>query len=860
MQVRFIAATTVCALVSGCGGGGSGGINPTPAPPPGSATPTPSGSANMDLLGPLLLSETFTNDAASGSATYPKNGGRPTTATAAASATIVYEASSQKYTLTVNGRTQSFLPSDIDRAQSSAAVTVYAKTSDGKTDSLTLTNAGTSGRFTYRYVAGGFWQRTADGTAAISGSLDSVAYGVETPSASVPRSGYASYSMDLIGAQTLADRVTGITGSGTLVADFAGGRLSTSGEIANASPTSASRFSGTARLSSTDGSFSGDIGLNSATAVNYNGALTGRFFGPAAEEVGATFSAAANDGNIVVGALLGRRNNVTGGNGLISDLTAAEFLNGDSARLDFRGLNTPIAVQAHGMRTMVAYYDPTQENYTVLLKDRFKVLTGAQLTNTGLDPSSYAGVGSAGSYASFEPLFGYPPRTQYLRAGRVFSTSPNYVFDDVVFGIATSNAATPRTGSAGYAVNLVGSIVETAATNVRTIAGTGVIIANFASSSLSAQGTLNDYFSSFSPPGIGTFSGSATIGASENSLSGALGFSGIGSYSGAWQGRFYGPAAEEIGTVFSLDGANGSVATGALFGTRDPAILASRIPLASITVPTQLVGVTAQTYIEPLNGQRESFIDNRTKVNFDPATGTYIFTSQYAAPLVGGSIKLDQTIAAGDKVAGSSDASYTHYHNSNVDGRLLNPGPGNPTITLTYTSLADMTATADRGGIAVTTQYLTAFGAQTSNGDMPRSGSANYSGILVGRGTQVGFSNDAMLSGTSTMAMDFGTGSGTASLTINATDKVSGAQMAIGTFNFVGGNNPITPTTRNFFTFNPSTFSNLPVGGAMFGQFVGTFNGPAAEEFGGAFNLQVSDSSGQSANVSRFEGVAVGKR
>jgi len=814
----------------------------------------------LDLLGPSLLSESFTNDAASGTATYPKNGGRPTTSAAAASATIVYEASSQKYTLTVNGRTQSFLQSDVDRTQSSAAVTVYVKTSGGTTDSLTLTNAGTSGRFTYRYVAGGFWQRTADGAASISGSIDAVAYGVETQGASVPRTGYASYNMDLIGAQTLADGVTGITGSGTLVADFAGGRLTTNGQIANASPTSPNRFSGTALLSSTDGSFAGTIGLNSATAVNYNGALTGRFFGPGAEEVGATFSAAANDGNIVVGALLGRRNNVAGGNSLISNLTAAEFLNGDSARLDFRGLNTPVAVQARGTRTMVAYYDPTQENYTVLLKDRSRVLASTQLINTGLDPSSYAGVGSAGSYASFEPLFGYPPRTQYLRAGRVFSTSPNYVFDDVVFGIATPNGTMPRSGTAGYAVNLIGSIAETGATNVRTIAGTGVIIASFASNSLSAQGTLSDYFPSFNPPGIGTFSGSATIGASENSLSGTLGFSGIGSYSGAWQGRFYGPAAEEVGTVFSLDGAIGSVATGVLFGARDPAVLASRIPLANITVPTQLVGVTAQTYIEPLNGQRESFIDDRTKVSFDPASGTYIFTSQYAAPLVGGSIKLDQTIADGDKVAGSSNASYTHYHNSNVDGRLLNPGPGNPTITLTYTSLADLTATADRGGIAVATQYLTAFGAQTPNGDMPRSGTANYSGILVGRGRQVGFSSDAVLSGTSAMAMDFATGSGTASLTINATDKLSGAQMAIGTFNFVGGNNPITPTARNFFSFNPSSFSNLPAGGAMMGQFVGAFNGPGAEEFGGAFNLQVSDSSGQSANVSRFEGVAVGKR
>lgn len=858
MQTRVIAAIATCALLSGCGGGDNSGTNSTPTPPPGSPTPPPPTSANIDLLGPALLSESFTNDAKSGSTIYPKDGSRPSANAASAAATIIYDEATQKYTLTVNGHNQSFLPSDIDRTQSTATLTVYVKTSGGTNDSLTLTKPGNSGRFTYRYVAGGFWQRTIDGAGSISGSLDAIAFGVETPDAGVPRSGYAAYSLDLIGAQTLASNVTGITGQGTMLVDFLGGRLSTNGQIANSSLTGPTQFKGDARLSSSDGAFAGTIGLTGATTTSYSGGLNGRFFGPAAEEIGAAFSSTASDGNIVVGALLGRRSSVPGGNSSMSSVTAAEFLKGDSARLDFRGQSAPVAVQAHGTNGIAAYYDPTQANYTLLLRDRSALVTGVQFTNTTLDSSSYAAVASGGSYVSFEPAFGQALRMQYLRAGRAYSTSPSYVFDDVVFGVATPSSAMPRTGQAGYAVTLTGSVAATGATSIRTIAGSGAIIANFSSSSLTTQGTLYDYFSGITPAGIGTFSGSGTISAMDSSLSGTLNFSGLGPYSGAWQGRFYGPAAEEVGTVFSLDGASGSVATGVLYGARDAAVLASRTPLTSLTVATDLFGTTAQTYIEPLNGQQQSFIDGKVTVSYDPASGTYVLASQSGSPIVGGSVPQNLTITAADKVAGSSNASYTRYHNPSVDGQLLNHGSGNPTLALTYTSLADLTTTTNRSGLAVTTQYLTAFGVQTPNGDMPRSGTANYSGILVGRGNQVGFSNDAVLSGTSAMAINFATGSGTASLNINATDKLSSAQMAIGTFTFTGGNNAISPGARNGFTFNPATYSNLPAGGAVSGQFSGAFYGPAAEEFGGAFNLQVT--TGQVANTSRFEGAAVGKR
>ena len=90
---------------------------------------------------------------------------------------------------------------------------------------------GTSGRFTFEYVGGGYWQRTSEGAAAIAGNLEAFAYGLPTSASAVPRTGQAVYSVDLLGAVTVPNNVQGFTGAGKLLVNFASGTISIRGSI-----------------------------------------------------------------------------------------------------------------------------------------------------------------------------------------------------------------------------------------------------------------------------------------------------------------------------------------------------------------------------------------------------------------------------------------------------------------------------------------------------------------------------------------------------------------------------------------------------------------------------------------------------
>ena len=111
----------------------------------------------------LSLSESFTNDAATGTASYPTSGASGTATSANATVSVVYDAASRTYTITNGARSQSFAQGDIDLPSTTSRITVFKKTSGTTTDTLTLTKPGTSGILIYRYVGGGYWQRTVTG-------------------------------------------------------------------------------------------------------------------------------------------------------------------------------------------------------------------------------------------------------------------------------------------------------------------------------------------------------------------------------------------------------------------------------------------------------------------------------------------------------------------------------------------------------------------------------------------------------------------------------------------------------------------------------------------------------------------------
>jgi hypothetical protein len=280
------------------------------------------------LIAPLV-SESFTNDATTGTVSYPTSGAAGTSTAAATTLTVSYDAGSNSYLISVPGRSQTFRPGDRDAAQSSAASTVYVRTSGSTTDSLTLLNPSTTaGPLAYRYVGAGYWQRTVESSSTINGSFDAFTYGVKTPDAATPRTGAASYRIELLGIVGLPNDVRSIGGNGTLLADFSVGLIRMQGtateyDSAGFAINPYMAFFSQVPLSSANNSFTGAFRYYSDTSRPdpFDGTIAGRFYGPGAEEVGGAFSVRRADGASAVGTITGAR----GGTGTNLSLTTLAF-------------------------------------------------------------------------------------------------------------------------------------------------------------------------------------------------------------------------------------------------------------------------------------------------------------------------------------------------------------------------------------------------------------------------------------------------------------------------------------------------------------------------------------------------------
>jgi hypothetical protein len=540
-------AMALCALVSGCGGDGGGTVASvgSPAPPTG---------VNANLLG-TLKSESFANQAAQASlsiANYSSSGsvGQP-------AGTFIYDASTQSYTMTVGGQSKAFTPSMIQAGVSGSAETVYEATSGSTADSLTLTQAGTSGRFTYEYVGAAFWEHI-DSLSAVSssngsGTIYAMAYGEPTAAGSVPKTGQGYYGLDLIGVESHGNVAlpTAFTGTGAMAVNFGTGAIQLGGTIDGG--TSANGFSSTATLSSS-GSFAGTIQLNLDTTQQ--GQLTGRFYGPAAQEVGAVFDTALAQGSgfETTGVILGRQATASESTDSSFNVTSGvDAFTADRVRQPATGAATVGTAQV-----TVVGLGPSATDVTVALPD-YTVTTnvagggGQTISNVLNQPAGTTG---------YEQLIS---NTDYVRAGVSWDgtgTAPTY--DTMVFGYVTPGSGIPLTGFADYAVQL-DAIERKSGTTPVEVAGAGYVSIEFASGTMTAGGDLRTVGTNGAA--LGAWSGTAALDSTSAAFSGAMTIAGGAGYTGTWQGHLYGPGAGEIGALFSQAGSDGSTIVGEMIGT-----------------------------------------------------------------------------------------------------------------------------------------------------------------------------------------------------------------------------------------------------------------------------------------------------
>lgn len=750
------------------------------------------------------------------------------------------------------GRTLTFLAGDIDAAQTTAELTVYKKVSGSTTDTLTLTKPGSAGRFTYTYVGGAFWQRTVQGSTAISGSLDAFAYGIRTPDAAMPRTGRAEYGVDLIGVQTVNDNVAGVTGQGTMQVDFGTGAVVTTGTM-RAPISGDTVFSSEARLASNANAFSGTFRFRDFDG--FSGTLNGAFYGPAAQEVGAAYSARSASGASAVGAIIGRGGTNTAANTTVTSPSVNEFFANDAARAAVTitgrsGDNATTGTFSNGAAAstgLIVNYNAALRSYSLLApegtayfgSDRpgspgtFFPFGGGTLTFASTDFSRTSGARA--------PNADLLTSLQYVRGARWLvqenvSGGTRYAFNDFAFGVRTPDAATPRTGSGGFVIGVRGTAADAGFPNLVNFSGTGTATVNFVTGAITGSGYLDfreDYTLSGRATGTATgdFTLNAALASNRNAFTGTFGFTGIGAYSGPLAGGFYGPGAQEIGGAFSATDGSGGVAVGTLVGKSDASLTQSVPALNELQGNTRF----AATAVSGTPGA--------AYFTYDAATRTY---SYFGDARVTNAEAVAYRFGPGQ--ATSSDATFSRYSGSGPAGQfnanstftatLLNPGANNPRIALTHTSYADITIS---GRTTSTEREFSVFGVATPNAQVPRTGTGSYSGIVFGAGDRSGTALE--IDGTATLDVDFGAQTFATALTVGGRAAGATASTPLGVLDYRG------------YVTSGALFGSV-ANPANSGSLQGQLYGPNAAEFGFVFNYSGSTPDGRLT----IKGGAVGKR
>ncbi|SFJ24990.1 hypothetical protein SAMN03159338_1193 [Sphingomonas sp. NFR04] len=573
-----VAALASGLVLSACsGGGGGGGVGSPGGSAPGTGTaPAPNGS----LLA-LNSSETFTNDGATATANFAGPNALPTLAVAATPISVAYDASARSYTITSGSRSQTFLPSDRDATTSTAQLSMFKRVSGNKTDTLALTAVGTSGAFTYQYVGGGYWQQIEENAGAVNGTFDAFTYGIRTKDSAMPRTGLGSYAIDLIGVETGAmPQLWALAGSGTMDVDFAGGQLLFSGTGVRASVLPQSfavknnfTFSGNAGITSGTAAFTGEMRIELGTP----GQLTGRFFGPAADEVGASFAIGTEGGGGFtrdVGTITGRKQagTVDGAFTPLANISSAKMftLPAPGSMIAATVQNSRGAQPGQVVSTNIAPnaawtslgFDPAAKSYTfdgrtfaaanvVAAESSEGVKTYRQVDGDKTATLRiYTPNGTNGSIALTYSGFADYMAVQQPATGTTDSMARLWS----VYGVETQSSNVPRTGTATYVGQIYGAAVRNgfAAYDMR---GTASISVNFVSRMIG--GELRPLFT---PVGGGTsldFGGlqiMASIGfaPTANTFYGSATpmISGGSNTTVTLTGRFFGPTAQEAGLNF----------------------------------------------------------------------------------------------------------------------------------------------------------------------------------------------------------------------------------------------------------------------------------------------------------------------
>ena len=565
MKYAFVCLGVFSATaLSGCGGGG-GSISSTPAPPP-----SPPPAASNTTITNLVASQNFTNDDARTSVAFDLTTKTTITGTATSTPlTVSYDASSGSYTLSGSDATEVFSKSDV--TSSASGEVKYQKTNTTGRDYLTLVTTPYSGTTSNKYVGLGYWQRNTTAGTRQDTLFDVFTYGLATAAGATPRTGSGNFAIDVFGLAAIPGVEPRVfQGKGSFNVDWAAGVFATNTYLTETGLLSGSAISGggiqlqgAGSLTSGTSSFKGNV-VYGGQGGTIGGQLSGSFYGPAADELGASFAGGNSDGATVTGGFTGQRDTtLPAANLTLLNMPSAQLFYTQEALLDYTSFDAGSGGTPYARTSTLVSQLNQQNSDTLSYSPGRSDLAGGTFTATSLVPSADPNFKTykktfngqdvtlelyrpgavntelALTYASFGRWTGS------VKSGVATTASSDYF----VYGLETpTGLLSGKTGTAHYSGIAYGAAANETTGARQDVRGTSIFDVNFTTQSYSGSFALHGTsqavdFGSF------TFANklSATTAASQASLMQN------GLDVGALTSRFYGPNGEEIGGPFTVN-------------------------------------------------------------------------------------------------------------------------------------------------------------------------------------------------------------------------------------------------------------------------------------------------------------------
>lgn len=484
---------------------------------------------------------------------------------------ISYNAATDSYTVASGAETYAFAPADARPIRFDGEIS-YRR--EGAILTLVTTpflGGGTSNRF----VGMGYLQRNAVTGATQQTVFSSFTYGFDTPGAAVPRTGAAHWLADVFGLLNMpGQELRTVQGLADFNVDFTAGAYRLNGfmeeqQAVTDGGTAGSLTLQSSGLLSSSAGFGGPLSYDSSAGVMH-GMLDGRFYGPEAEEVGASFNAQGN-GAALAGALTGQRSTSNSTSApltnlsLVNPFTTELLINGPGAGLSVAlgiGLDTvrasprstSVLLTPNGPSAVSVDREYDLRPQDIVADGRANFTTYRTSIEGAPIAISFYKIGSANqelalTYTSFvswiwpngEPGHAPPP------GGQV--SSANFA----IFGMPTPrDLLTHRTGTATYTGPLYGSGASYGGT-LYDLTGTSRFDVDFSAARYSGALNIQGATSAGAMTDFGAFTFAAPL-ANGMLMEASLAGTGLNLRAPhVIQPVFYGPGGQEIGASFRFE-------------------------------------------------------------------------------------------------------------------------------------------------------------------------------------------------------------------------------------------------------------------------------------------------------------------